>query len=69
MKFTTFAIVATFFALVVADSATDNVDDAVQVETACSDQWCYNVYSGVSKACSCPGSSCYNGGGMVWFCT
>ena len=68
MKFTSFATVAIFFALVVANSATNNVDDAVQVESTCSGQWCYNIYSGVSKAC-CSGSTCNNGGGMIWYCT
>ena len=69
MKFTTFAIVATFFALVFA---TDNVDDAVQVDTqtnGCKGQWCFNIYNGKSKTC-CRGSKCNTSGpGLIYYCT
>jgi hypothetical protein len=71
MKFTAFATVATFFALVVANpvTASDNVDDAVRVaETACSGQWCYNIYADTSQSC-CSGSSCNYGSGFYYYCT
>ena len=47
MKFTTFAIVAIYFALVVAYPATYNV------ETDCKGQWCFNTQTIESSECPC----------------
>ena len=57
MKFSTFAIVATFFSLVVAIPATNNADDVEKSETNCPGQFCYNARTGISQAC-CAGSYC-----------
>ena len=68
MKFTTFTIVATFFALVVATAATDNVDNVEKSAAGCKGQVCYNSRTGISHPC-CSGSHCNYGVGFISTCT
>ena len=66
MKLTTFAIVTTFFALVVANPATDNVGDNLD-DSGCKGQVCYNSRTGISSPC-CTGSYCNYGVGFISVC-
>ena len=64
MKFTTFAIVATFFSLILANPLTDIVGDV----EGCKGQWCYNSRTGLGAKC-CTGSSCNYGVSINSYCT
>ena len=63
MKFITFAIVATFFSLVVANPATDNIDEVEKSETDCTGRFCYNARTQVMLPC-CLDSYCDFSGGL-----
>ena len=66
MKFTTFAVVATFLSLVVANPLSDNVGR--EEESGCKGKWCYNSRTGLGAKC-CSGSMCNYGVGINSYCT
>ena len=72
MNFTTFTIVASFLALVVAHPGISSIDNAEVRRTACMGQWCFNTQSTESNPCACGGSLCQalaRLGGDDWYCT
>ena len=57
MKFTTLAIVATFFSLVVANPATNSVGNVDSAKSYCAGSLCHNGRTGETFAC-CEESYC-----------
>ena len=68
MKFTTFAVVATFLSFVVANPLSDNVGREEESANGCKGQWCYNSRTGLGAKC-CKGSSCNYGVSINSYCT